>query len=325
MRVIEITKPGGPEVLEIREVPDPKAGEGEVVIKTAATALNRADIMQRQGNYPPPPGASLYPGLEVSGTIESVGPGVSKWKVGDQVCALLGGGGYAEKVNVPEGQVFPIPKGVSLRDAAAIPEVASTVWSTVFMTVHLQPGESLLIHGGGSGIGSFAIQLAKAKGAKVFVTAGSDEKLKKCLELGADVAINYKTEDFVARVKEETGGKGVDVILDVVGAPYLNSNLEALALDGRIFIIGLQGGAKGEINLGLLMAKRATIAAAGLRSRPTKDKAAIVQEVVKNVWPEIEAGKVKVIVEDVLPLERADDAHRVLEHGTHFGKVILTT
>jgi putative PIG3 family NAD(P)H quinone oxidoreductase len=204
-----ISRPGRPEVLELREVEDPEAGEGEVVIKIVAAAVNGADIQQRQGKYPPPPGASLYPGLECSGVVEAVGSGVSKWKIGDEVCALLGGGGYAEKVNVPAGQLLPIPKGVSLRDAAGIPEVACTVWSTIFMTVHLTKGESLLIHGGGSGIGTFAIQIAKAKGVKVFVTAGSDEKLKECIKLGADSGINYKTEDFVERVKALTGGKGV--------------------------------------------------------------------------------------------------------------------
>ncbi|KAG0617845.1 hypothetical protein M758_4G019700 [Ceratodon purpureus] len=324
MKAIVIDGAGGPEVLKIKEVPDPKAGDGEVVVKIVAAALNRADVMQRQGNYPPPAGASLIPGLECSGTIDSVGHGVTQWKVGDEVCVLLGGGGYAEKVNVPAVQVFPIPKGVSLRDAAAIPEVACTVWSTIFMTCHLKQGESFLIHGGGSGIGTFAIQIAKAKGAKVLVTAGSDDKLKKCLELGADVGINYKKEDFVEQVKAETGGKGVDVILDIMGAPYLPRNIKALAIDGRLFHIATQGGTIGEIDLNAVIYRRLTVTGAGLRARETDKKGEIVQEVLKNVWPEIEAGKVKVIIDDVLPLANASKAHEVLEASTHFGKILLT-
>ncbi|CAM6010727.1 unnamed protein product [Sphagnum balticum] len=323
MKAVVISRPGRPEVLELREVEDPEAGEGEVVIKIVAAAVNGADTQQRQGKYPPPPGASLYPGLECSGVVEAVGSGVSKWKIGDEVCALLVGGGYAEKVNVPAGQLLPIPKGVSLQDAAGIPEVACTVWSTIFMTVHLTKGESLLIHGGGSGIGTFAIQIAKAKGVKVFVTAGSDEKVKECIKLGADSGINYKTEDFVECVKALTGGKGVDVILDVVGAPYLNRNLEALAIGGRLFIIGYQAGLEGEINLGAILSKRLAVAGAGLRSRTKENKAQIVQEVIKNVWPEIEAGKVKIVIDEVFPLGKAAEAHHAMERS-HFGKILLT-
>ncbi|KAH9543103.1 hypothetical protein CY35_13G044300 [Sphagnum magellanicum] len=323
MKAIVISRPGGPEVLELREVEDPVAGEGEVLIKVVATALNRADALQREGRYAPPPGNSLYPGLECSGIIEDVGPGVSKWRAGDKVCALLGGGGYAEKVNVPAGQVLPIPKGVSLRDAAGFPEVSCTVWSTIFMMVHLKKGESVLLHGGGSGIGTFAIQIAKTKGVKVFITAGSDEKVKECIELGADGGINYKTEDFVERVKALTDGKGVDVVLDIVGGPYVNKNLEALGTDGRLFILGLQGGPKGEINLGPIIAKRLTITGAGLRVRTVENKTQIVQEVLEHVWPEIEAGKVKVVIDKVYPLGKAAEAHRALE-GNHFGKILLT-
>lgn len=324
MKAILIDGAGGPEVLKLKEVDDPKAGEGEVVIKIVAAALNRADLMQRQGKYPPPPGASLIPGLECSGTIESVGHGVTQWKVGDEVCALLGGGGYAEKVNVPAVQVFPIPKGIKLVDAAGIPEVACTVWSTIFMTSHLTEGESLLIHGGGSGIGTMAIQLAKSKGVKVLVTAGSEEKLKKCLELGADVGINYKQEDFVERAKAETNGKGVDVILDIMGGSYLPRNIKALAMDGRLFLIAAQGGKTGELDIVAIMSRRLTVTGAGLRARTTEKKGEIVQDVLKNVWPEIEAGKVKVMVDNVIPLAEASKAHEILEASTHFGKVILT-
>jgi len=323
MKGIVIDGAGGPEVLKLQDVEDPSLGEGEVIIKVAASAVNRADVMQRQGRYPVPKGASLIPGLECSGTIEAVGHGVTKWKVGDQVCALLSGGGYAEKVAVPAVQLFPIPKGVKLQDAAGIPEVACTVWSTIFMTCHLKKGETLLIQGGGSGIGTFATQIAKAKGVRVLVTAGSDEKLKKCLALGADVGINYKTEDFVERAKSETGGKGVDVILDCVGGPYLTKNVDALAIDGRLFIIGMQGGPKGELNLATVLAKRLTVAGAGLRNRSTEKKGEIVQEVFKNVWPEIEAGTVEVVTDTVYPLGQACKAHENLEASTHFGKILL--
>ncbi|XP_030528808.2 quinone oxidoreductase PIG3-like isoform X3 [Rhodamnia argentea] len=283
MKAVVITTPGDPEVLRLQEVEDPKLEDDHVLIKIAATALNRADTLQRKGMYPPPKGASEYPGLECSGTIEAVGKGVSRWKVGDQVCALLAGGGYAEKIAVPAGQVLPVPAGISLKDAASFPEVACTVWSTVFMMSHLTAGETFLIHGGSSGIGTFAIQMAKYYGARVFVTAGSEEKLAACKDLGADVCINYKTEDFVARVKEETAGKGVDVILDCVGAPYFQRNLDSLNFDGRLFIIGFQSGAVTQVDLRGLLARRLTVQAAGLRKRSTENKAAIVSEVEKKV------------------------------------------
>ncbi|KAG8072822.1 hypothetical protein GUJ93_ZPchr0006g45769 [Zizania palustris] len=261
MRAVVIARAGGPEVLEERDVEDlPAPGEGQVLVKVAAAGVNRADTLQRQGLYPVPPGASPFPGLECSGTILALGANVpSRWAVGDQVCALLSGGGYAEKVVVPAGQLLPVPEGVSLTDAAGLTEVACTVWSTVFMTSHLSPGESFLIHGGSSGIGTFAIQIAKHLGIKVFVTAGSEEKLAACKGLGADLCINYKTEDFVARVKEETNGKGVDVILDNIGGLYLQRNLNSLGLDGRLFIIGFQGGTMTEVNLQPMLARRLTI------------------------------------------------------------------
>nr|GLL45770.1 quinone oxidoreductase PIG3 [Ipomoea trifida] len=325
MKAVVITTPGGPEVLKIQEVEDPKMKDDEVLIRVAATALNRADTLQRQGKYPPPKGDSEYPGLECSGTIEAVGKNVHKWKVGDQVCALVGGGGYAEKVAVPAGQVLPVPSGVSLEDAASFPEVACTVWSTVFMMSRLSPGETFLIHGGSSGIGTFAIQMAKHQGVKVFVTAGSEEKLAACKELGADVCINYKTEDFVARVKQETGGKGVDVILDNIGGPYLQRNIDSLNFDGRLFIIGFMGGTVTEVNLVGLLARRLTVQAAGLRNRSAENKAVIVSEVEKNVWPAIAAGKVKAVVYKRFPLAEAAEAHRVMESSKHIGKILLVT
>lgn len=325
MKAVVITTPGDPEVLRLQEVGDPKLEDGHVLVRVAATALNRADTLQRRGMYPSPKGASEYPGLECSGTIEAVGKGVSRWKVGDQVCALLAGGGYAEKVAVPAGQVLPVPAGISLKDAASFPEVACTVWSTVFMMSHLSAGETFLIHGGSSGIGTFAIQIAKYYGARVFVTAGSEEKLAACKDLGADVCINYKTEDFVARVKEETAGKGVDVILDCVGASYFQRNLDSLNLDGRLFIIGTQSGAVTQVDLRSILARRLTVQAAGLRTRSRENKDAIVDEVEKKVWPAIEQGKVKPVVYKYLPLAEAAEGHRLMESSKHVGKILLVT
>ncbi|KAM6585035.1 hypothetical protein CsatB_012037 [Cannabis sativa] len=323
MKAIVITTPGGPEVLKLQDVEDPELNADEVLVKIEATALNRADTLQRKGQHPPPKGTSPYLGLECSGTVEAVGKDVSRWKVGDQVCCLLSGGGYAEKVAVPAGQVLPLPPGVSLKDATAFPEVACTVWSTVFMTSRLTAGESLLVHGGSSGIGTFAIQIAKYIGARVFVTAGSEEKLAFCKNLGADVCINYKTEDFVSRVKEETGGKGVDVILDSIGASYFKKNLESLNYDGRLFIIGFMGGAVTELDLRALFPKRLTVQAAGLRTRTLENKAAIVSEVEKNVWPAIGAGKVKPVIYKSYPLSEAAEAHRLMENSDHIGKILL--
>ncbi|XP_043698277.1 quinone oxidoreductase PIG3-like [Telopea speciosissima] len=323
MKAVVITSFGGPEVLKLQEVETPKIGDDEVLIKMEATALNRADTLQRKGSYPPPKGASLYPGLECSGIVEAVGKNVTRWKIGDQVCALLSGGGYAEKVAVPCGQVLPVPPGISLNDAAAFPEVACTVWSTVFMMSRLSAGEAFLVHGGSSGIGTFAIQIAKHLGVRVFVTAGSEEKLAFCKDLGADVCINYKTQDFVARVKEETGGKGVDVILDNVGGPYFQRNLDSLNVDGRLFIIGFQGGAATEANLAGMLGRRLTVQAAGLRSRSPENKAIIVCEVEKNVWPAIAAGKVKPVVYKSFPLSEAAEAHQLMESSKHIGKILL--
>ncbi|KAK3004230.1 hypothetical protein RJ639_020208 [Escallonia herrerae] len=323
MKAVVITAPGGPEVLQLQQVDDPKAQDDEVLIRVEATALNRADTLQRKGLHPPPKGSSQYPGLECSGTVEAVGKSVTRWKVGDQVCALLSGGGYAEKVAVPAGQVLPVPPGVTLKDAASFPEVACTVWSTVFMMSRLSAGETFLIHGGSSGIGTFAIQMAKYQGVKVFVTAGNEEKLAYCKDIGADVCINYKTEDFVARVKEETGGKGVDVILDNVGGPYLQRNIDSLNVDGRLFVIGFMGGTVGQVNLGGLLARRLTVQAAGLRNRSLENKAHIVSDVEKNVWPAITAGKVKPVVYKYVPLSEAAEAHKLMESSEHIGKILL--
>ncbi|MFD8983666.1 NAD(P)H-quinone oxidoreductase [Streptomyces sp. NPDC059564] len=325
MHAITIEQPGGPEALVWAEVPDPVAGEGEVLVEVAASAVNRADVLQRQGFYDPPPGASRHPGLECSGRVVALGPGVSGWSVGDEVCALLAGGGYAERVAVPVGQLLPVPEGVDLVEAAALPEVVCTVWSNVFMVAGLRPGETLLVHGGSSGIGTMAIQLGKAVGAQVAVTAGGKEKLARCAELGADVLIDYREQDFVEELRAATGGAGADVILDIMGAKYLARNLDALAVNGRLAIIGLQGGVKAEINLGALLAKRAAVTATSLRTRPLEEKAAIVAAVREHVWPLIASGRVHPVVHARYPMAQAAEAHRVLESSTHVGKLLLTT
>ncbi len=316
MFAIVIRKPGGPEALEWAEVDDPVVTAGQVILDVAASGVNRADTMQRRGLYPPPKGAPPYPGLEVSGLISDVGPGVRGWRVGDEVCALLAGGGYAERVVVPAGQLLPIPRGMSLVEAAGLPEVACTVWSNVFMRARLAAGETFLVHGGGSGIGTMAIQLAHALGARVLCTVGSAEKAARCRELGADLAINYHDEDFVEAAP-------VDVILDNIGAKYLPRNVQALATGGRLAVIGLQGGARGELDLGMLLAKRAEVHATSLRARPLDEKAAIVGAVRENVWPLIESGEVRPIIDREIPMADAPEAHRVMEESRHFGKILL--
>ncbi|OSZ56081.1 NADPH:quinone oxidoreductase [Streptomyces pharetrae CZA14] len=325
MHAITIPEPGGPEALTWAEVPDPEPGEGEVLVEVVASAVNRADILQRQGHYAPPPGASPHPGLECSGRIAALGPGAGGWSVGDEVCALLAGGGYAEKVAVPAGQLLPVPKGVGLHEAAALPEVTCTVWSNVFMAAHLRPGETLLVHGGSSGIGTMAIQLAKAVGARVAVTAGTGEKLDKCAELGADILINYREQDFVAEIEKATGGAGADVILDNMGAKYLDRNVKALAVNGRLAIIGMQGGVKGELNIGALLAKRAAITATSLRARPLAEKAAIVAAVREHVWPLFDGGHIRPVVDREVPMSEAATGHRLVEESGHIGKVLLVT
>ncbi|MCX6460744.1 MAG: NAD(P)H-quinone oxidoreductase [Actinobacteria bacterium] len=324
MRAVTVSAPGGPDVLTWTEVDDPIAASGEVVIRVAAAGVNRADVLQRMGNYNPPPGSPTWPGLECSGVIESVGPDVLGWSVGDEVCALLSGGGYAEKVAVPAGQVFPVPAGVDLITAAALPEVACTVWSNVFMTAGLQAGETLLVHGGSSGIGTMAIQIATALGARVAVTAGSDYKLERCAELGATILINYRSDDFVERIMAATDGHGADVILDVMGASYLARNISALAINGRIVIIGLMGGATAEINLGALLGKRGAVHATTLRARPLAEKAEIVRRTREVVWPLVEAGRVQPIVDSTFAMADATQAHVLMEASTHVGKILLT-
>ncbi|WP_407838184.1 NAD(P)H-quinone oxidoreductase [Streptomyces sp. DSM 116496] len=325
MHAITIEQPGGPEALVWADAPDPVAGDGEVLVEVAASAVNRADVLQRQGFYNPPPGASPHPGLECSGRITAIGAGVSGWSVGDEVCALLSGGGYAQRVAVPAGQLLPVPAGVDLVTAAALPEVVSTVWSNVFMVAGLRPGETLLVHGGSSGIGTMAIQLAKAVGARVAVTAGGKEKLARCAELGADILIDYREQDFVEEIRAATDGAGADVILDIMGAKYLTRNVDALAVNGRLAIIGLQGGVKAELNLAALLAKRAAITATTLRARPLEEKAAIVAAVREHVWPLITAGRVHPVVHATYPMSEAPEAHRVLETSAHVGKLLLTT
>lgn len=324
MHAVVITEPGGPEVLRIGEVPEPVPTADEVVINVTAAGVNRADLLQRQGFYPPPPGASDILGLECSGTVATTGAAADRGlPAGLQVCALLAGGGYAQQVAVPAGQVMPLPEGVGLVDAAALPEVACTVYSNLAMNAELQAGEWLLIHGGGSGIGTFAIQWAKAIGARVIATAGSPGKVAGCLTLGADAAIDYREEDFVARVNEITDGRGADVILDVVGAKYLDRNLATLAVGGRLVIIGLQGGTSAELDLGRLLSKRASVIGTSLRARPDQEKAEICRQVVAEVWPLIAADKIEPVVERALPLVDAAVAHEEMAASTHFGKFLL--
>ncbi len=324
MRAVTQSAFGGPETLSVTEVPDPVPGPGEILLDVVATAVNRADLLQRQGFYPPPPGASEVIGLECSGTIAALGDGVTGWQVGDQVCALLAGGGYASKVVVPAGQVMPVPDGIDLVTAASIPEVACTVWSNVFMTAGLESGDVFLVHGGGGGIGTFAIQIAKAAGARVFTTAGSTEKLDRCRELGAEVGINYRDEDFVEVVRAATDGRGADVVLDNMGAKYLPRNVDVLADGGRLVIIGMQGGVKAELNIAQLLAKRGSVTATSLRTRTAEAKARICGEVVERVWPLIADGTIRPVVSAVLPLDDVAEAHRMLDSADSVGKVILT-
>jgi putative PIG3 family NAD(P)H quinone oxidoreductase len=325
MRAITIPAPGDADALILAQVPTPVLAADEVLVQVAAAGVNRADLMQRQGFYPPPPNSSPYPGLEVSGTISVLGERATGWTVGDQVCALLSAGGYAEQVAVPVAQLLPVPETVSMVEAAALPEVVTTVWSNVFMTANLQPGQTILIHGGSSGIGTMAIQLAHAVGAHIAVTAGSDDKLEACRQLGAGILINYREQDFVEALKDATNGRGADVILDNMGAKYLQRNVNALAVNGRLVIIGLQGGVKADLDISILLRKCAAIIATSLRGRPATEKAAIVAAVREHVWPLIEAGQVKPVVYRTFPLAHAGDAHRELEDGSNIGKVLLTT
>ncbi|MBN9101473.1 MULTISPECIES: NAD(P)H-quinone oxidoreductase [unclassified Pseudonocardia] len=327
MHAITVSEPGGPDVLQWTEVPDPVAKAGEVVLDVVASAVNRADIMQRQGHYPPPPGASDIIGLECSGRIAALGEGVTGWKVGDEVCALLAGGGYAEKVAVPAAQLLPIPDGVDIVTAAGLPEVACTVWSNIVGAGRLSDGETFLIQGGSSGIGTHAIQVAKALGARVAATAGAPDRLERCRELGADIVIDYH-DDIPAELKKATDGHGADVILDNMGAKGLAANLDSLAMDGRLLIIGFQGGVKAEINLGALMAKRASVTSMGLRARPVEGpngKAVVVAGVREQVWPMIADGRVRPITHGTVPMRDAAQAHALFDEGGVIGKVLLTS
>jgi putative PIG3 family NAD(P)H quinone oxidoreductase len=324
VKAVVATTPGGPEVLSLVDLPDPQPGPGEVAIAIVASAVNRADLLQRQGHYAPPPGASDVLGLECSGTIAAVGEGVSGWSVGDECCALLAGGGYAGRVVCAAGQVMPVPAGVSLVDAAALPETACTVWSNVFMVAGLGRDEWFLVHGGAGGIGTMAIQLAAAVGARVMTTAGSADKLEQCAALGAEVTIDYKQQDFVAEVLGATDGRGADVILDNMGAAYLGRNVDALATEGRLVVIGMQGGTKGELDLGQLMRKRGAVIATTLRARPVEGKAAICAAVVEHVWPLVVDGTVRPIIGARVPMAEAGRAHTLMESGESSGKILLT-
>lgn len=325
MRAVIAAEPGGPEVLQVVERPTPEPAPGEVLLDVAASAVNRADVLQRRGLYPPPPGAGDVLGLECSGTVAALGEGVTDWRVGDQVCALLAAGGYATQVACPAGQLMPLPPGLDLITAAAVPEVACTVWSNVFMVAGLQPGEVLLVHGGAGGIGTFAIQAAAALGARVLTTAGSPDKTELCRSLGADVAIDYREQDFVEEVGRATDGAGADVVLDVMGASYLGRNVQALATNGRLVIIGMQGGAKGELDIAALLRKRGAVIATSLRGRPATEKAAICAGVAEHVWPLFAEGLITPVVEATMPLTEASRAHELMDQSGHTGKIVLTT
>jgi putative PIG3 family NAD(P)H quinone oxidoreductase len=325
MRAITVREPGGPDVLEWTEVPDPEPGPGEVLIDVAASAVNRADLLQRQGAYPPPPGASTVIGLECSGRVAALGEGVTGWEVGQEVCALLAGGGYAEKAVAPAGQLLPVPDGVDLVTAGGLPEVACTVWSNVVHHARLSAGETFLVHGGTSGIGTHAIQVAKALGARVAATAGTRERMRRCRELGADIVIDYH-DDVTAELKKATDGHGADVILDNMGARGLAANVDALAVDGRLMVIGMQGGTRGELDLGALIRKRASVTAMGLRGRPVEGphgKAEVVAGTRGQVWPLIAEGRVRPVVHATVPLAEAGKAHAMLDAGGVVGKLVL--
>jgi NADPH:quinone reductase len=324
MIAIAITKPGGPEVLQHIEVPTPQPGPREVLIRVAAAGVNRPDVMQREGKYPPPPGASDIPGLEVSGTISQCGPDVERWRIGDCVCALLSGGGYAEYCIAPDVQCLPVPSTLDVVAAGGIPETFFTVWTNVFERGRLGDGESFLVHGGSSGIGTTAIQMARAFGARVFATAGSDEKCAACERLGAERAINYRTHDFAAVLMELTGGHGIDVILDMVGAAYFSRNLDLLALEGRLLQIAMLHGAKAEINLIRLLRQRLTVTGSTLRARTVDEKGAIAEALERAVWPLLESGRIRPVIFATFSLTRAAEAHRLMESGSHIGKILLT-
>lgn len=325
MRAVVAPEPGGPEALQIVERPDPEPGAGELLVRVAATALNRADILQRRGKYPPPDGATDVLGLEAAGAVEALGEDVSGWSVGDGVCAVLPGGGYAELVTVPAAVAMPLPPGVSPVDAAAVPEVFATAFDNVFLRAGLSTGETLLVHGGASGVGTATLQLAKRAGCRVLVTAGSQERVDACVALGADDGVVYRDNDWAKVVLEKTSGRGVDVVLDIVGGSYLRPNLSCLATEGRLVIIGLGGGAKAEINLGVVLSKRLALMGSTLRARTTEEKAPLMQRLVADVWPGFADESLRPVIDRVLPLERVAEAHAALESGEAVGKIVLTT
>ena len=323
MTAVEIAQPGGPDVLNPVSLPVPQPGAGELLIKVAAAGINRPDVLQRKGVYPPPPGASPLPGLEVAGTVAAVGPDVAGWTVGDGVCALLAGGGYAEYAGAPAPQCLPVPAGLSKVEAAGLPETVFTVWTNLFERAGLKAGETVLIHGGSSGIGTTAIQMAKAFGARVLTTAGSEEKCAACRDLGADRAVNYRSEDFVEACREETGGRGVDVVLDMVGGAYIERNIEALAFEGRHVSIAFLGGAKVTLNMQKMMVKWLTLTGSTLRPRSVDAKGAIAAALKREVWPLIADGRLRVVVHTTVPLQQASAAHALMESSTHIGKIVL--
>jgi NADPH2:quinone reductase len=323
MKAVEIAAPGGPEVLTLGERPVPVPAQGEVLIKVAAAGVNRPDVEQRKGTYPPPPGASDIPGLEIAGTVAALGPGADGLKLGDAVCALVSGGGYAEYCTAPVPQCLPVPKGLGMVEAAALPETFFTVWQNVFDRARLKGGETILVHGGSSGIGTTAIQMAKAMGARVLATAGSDEKCKACVALGADRAINYNAEDFAEVVLAETKKKGADVILDMVGGKYFERNIAALAIEGRLSVIALLGGRDAKLDLGLLLRKRLTIVGSVLRARPVAEKGAVAEQLRREIWPLLAAGKIKPVIDSTFPLADAAKAHARMETSAHVGKIVL--
>ncbi len=323
MTCIEIPEPGGPDALIPGTRPLPPPGDGEILLKVEAAAINRPDLMQRAGHYPPPPGASDIPGLDVAGTVAELGPGVENWKEGDQVTALVSGGGYAEYCAVPAPQALPFPKGMEALEAAAIPETFFTVWTNLFLRGGLQAGETALIHGGASGIGTAAIALAANLGSRVIATAGTDEKCQACRDLGAELAINYKEKDFAEEVKSFTGGEGVQVILDMVAGDYLKRNIDCLAVDGRLSIIAALGGAKSEINLSRIMQKRITLTGSTLRPRSVAFKGEVAAALLEKAWPLLDDGRIKPVIHATFPLSQANEAHRLLEEGSHVGKIVL--
>lgn len=323
MIAIEIPSPGGPEVLRLVSRPDPVLRPGELLVRVLAAGVNRPDSMQRQGKYPPPPGTTDIPGLEVAGIVADAN-GSARWRVGDRVCALVAGGGYADTCVVPEPQCLPLPAGLSAVEGAAVPETFFTVWTNLFERGRLQRGETVLVHGGTSGIGTTAIQLVRAFGARAFATAGSDEKCRACVKIGAEEAINYRTEDFVARAKQLTGGAGVNVIIDIIGGDYVQRNIEALAMEGRLVQIGLQGGAKAQVNFAHVLQKRLTLTGSTLRARTPEEKGRIARALEEHVWPLLATGIVKPIIHATFPLAEAAEAHRMLDASTHIGKIVLT-